>query len=127
MIIRKENVLKIDRFQNLENKFWRYIDVYDKAYVYVLLINDVNIYVGCTVDLDRRLKAHFKRTASYSTKNYKTLKILEIYLFNEIIFHELEIYENIVVIKYANMENYEDVRGGNFISMKLYKIGRAHV
>ena len=120
MIIRRENVMGLSRFESLDDKFWRYIDIYDQSFVYVLEVNGVNIYVGSTVDLERRFKAHIKKTASCHTKNHKTLKLLELYMIPEITFHSLEIYETFVTIKYANGDKYEDVRGGIYISKKLY-------
>jgi hypothetical protein len=120
MIIRKENIMGLPRFESLDDKFWRYIDIYDVSFVYVLLVNDVNIYVGSTVDLERRLKAHIKKTASCHTKYHKTLKLLELYMIPEKTFHVLEIFETLITIKYANGEKYEDIRGGIYISRKLY-------
>ena len=114
MIIRKENVMGISRFDSLDNKFWRYVDIYDKTYLYVLEIDKLSLYIGATVDLKRRLKAHLNRTASCWTKNYQTIELIQVYEIDEINFHDLEVFETLLTIHYAKNSLLEIIHGGIF-------------
>jgi predicted GIY-YIG superfamily endonuclease len=112
MIIRKESV------KGIKKDIWKFENVYDNGYLYVLEIDDKNIYIGATIDLDRRIKQHRNRLGCFSTRNYKTLKLLETYIIHETTFNELEKYETYLTIKYAKQKKWNSVIGGVFCGLK---------
>ena len=112
MIIRTENISGVTK------DIWKFQNVYDNGYLYVLEIDDKNIYIGATIDLERRLKEHRDRRGCFSTRNYKELKLIETYILHEITFNELETYETYLTIKYAKDNKWNSVTGGVFCGLK---------
>jgi predicted GIY-YIG superfamily endonuclease len=112
MIIRKENV------SGIKKDIWKFENIYDNGYLYVLEIDDKNIYIGATIDLSRRLKEHRDRKGCFTTRNYIELKVIETYILHEITFNELEAYETYLTIKYAKDNKWNSVTGGVFCGLK---------
>jgi len=112
MIIKKNNII------SKKKDVWKFENIYDKGYLYVLEIDDKNIYIGATINLSRRLKEHKDRKGCFTTRNYTELKVIEIYILHEITFNELEIYETYLTIKYAKQHKWNSVIGGIFCSLK---------
>ena len=97
---------------------WKFENVYDNGYLYVLEIDDKNIYIGATINLTRRLKQHKDRVGCFTTRKYTELKLIETYILNKITFHELEIYETYLTIKYSKQDTWNSVIGGVFCGVK---------
>jgi predicted GIY-YIG superfamily endonuclease len=112
MIIRTENI------SDIKKDIWKFQNIYDKGYLYVLEIDDKNIYIGATIDLSRRLKEHRDRRGCFTTRNYKELKLIDSYILHEITFNELETYETYLTIKYAKENKWNSVTGGIFCGLK---------
>jgi len=114
MIIRKENVMGIPRFESLDDKFSKFVDIIDNLYLYVLIINDDNLYIGCTNDFNKRYKDHVKRRGPNRTKYYKTINILHCFEIHNKTRHCLEIYENLLTKILCENNKWNRVNGGIF-------------
>ena len=96
---------------------WQISIIFEKIYVYVLLIDDNFYYVGSSINLSKRLKHHRNRKGSMFTKNYKTLKLIEAYIIPNIMFYEAEIYESFLALKYVKKYGYKNANGGCFAGL----------
>jgi predicted GIY-YIG superfamily endonuclease len=88
-----------------------------RKYLYVLLLEGGNYYIGQTNDLVRRFRQHSEQIGEGSiwTFYHKPIKLVEYWDLGEYTQEGAMQFENILTLEYINKYGYEKVRGGDFV------------